>query len=267
MPPPSGASFAQFFPAAPRAARDRAMERERARVRATDRPSSSHADRGRDAPPARPDDAAAASRYRRDAPIYHASHAAAYSRSYPPQPPPPPPPPPPVDDNESLGGDTLNTVGSASSYASTASSVFSASAQQNGLAAAKSATGSTNLTPLTNVDSPSYSMNGYPPKPITSTPRYPERPDASSSWPSLVPNGIAPGACRAVVERVPARDPSRAVKGISCTYDPLLDKKLSSSDKRKARPTYKEFGLVCTLAILFAASGRGGVILTCGFFG
>jgi histone-lysine N-methyltransferase SETD1 len=46
-------------------------------------------------------------------------------------------------------------------------------------------------------------------------------------------------------ERVPARDPSRSITCIRCTYDPLLDTSLSSSEKRKAKATYKEFGLVC----------------------
>jgi histone-lysine N-methyltransferase SETD1 len=44
--------------------------------------------------------------------------------------------------------------------------------------------------------------------------------------------------------RVYARDPNTGVKGMICTYDPLLDRKLSSNEKKKAKPTYKEFGLV-----------------------
>ncbi|SPQ21592.1 32100057-db81-4c96-a4c1-cedc42446916 [Thermothielavioides terrestris] len=41
---PAGASFAQFFPAAPRAARDRAMEREKAKMKAQESPSVQAAD-------------------------------------------------------------------------------------------------------------------------------------------------------------------------------------------------------------------------------
>jgi hypothetical protein len=44
---------------------------------------------------------------------------------------------------------------------------------------------------------------------------------------------------------VPARDPSRSIKCIKRTYEPFLDTSLSSSEKRKAKPIYKEFGLVC----------------------
>jgi histone-lysine N-methyltransferase SETD1 len=36
--------------------------------------------------------------------------------------------------------------------------------------------------------------------------------------------------------RVFARDPNKSVKGEICTYDP--------NDKKKAKPIYKEFGLV-----------------------
>jgi histone-lysine N-methyltransferase SETD1 len=63
-----------------------------------------------------------------------------------------------------------------------------------------------------------------------------------------IPNGLVhdtPAASPSVAERVPARDPSRSIKCIKCTYDPLTDSSLSSSEKRKAKPKYKEFGLVC----------------------
>ncbi|KAL2262913.1 hypothetical protein VTK26DRAFT_8962 [Humicola hyalothermophila] len=52
-----------------------------------------------------------------------------------------------------------------------------------------------------------------------------------------------PAAHPSVTARVPARDPARSIQCIKCTYDPLLDKSLSSSEKRKAKPIYKEFGL------------------------
>ncbi|KAK4177626.1 putative histone-lysine N-methyltransferase, H3 lysine-4 specific [Triangularia setosa] len=49
-----------------------------------------------------------------------------------------------------------------------------------------------------------------------------------------------------VPERMPARDPSRPIQCVVCTYDPLMDKKLSSGERMKTKPKYKEFGLVCT---------------------
>lgn len=42
--------------------------------------------------------------------------------------------------------------------------------------------------------------------------------------------------------RKQARDPELRPKGSKCTYDPELDKSLSSKDKRKGKATYEEFG-------------------------
>ena len=233
-----GATFAQFFPAAPRAAKDRAMERERGR-RTAESPSSNPAadQNGRRTPAPRPDEGAVTSRSRRDGSASDIAHPA-------------------TDDSESVQGDTLNTVGSASSHASTSSSVFSTSARQNGLAAAKAS--NSQFTPLTTVESPSYSISPNPTKPSTSTPQYPDKVNGFASKPAGATNiSPAPDGLSAI-QRIPARDPSVSVKGIKCTYDPLLDRSISSSEKKKAKPIYKEFGSVCT-SILYSA-GRGSVV-------
>jgi len=234
MPPPAGASFAQYFPAAPRAARDRAIQREKAKLRSADSPSSSLGDLNGSHTPSSRTDESGQSHGRRDE---HPADA----------------PPLPPDDTESLLGDTLNTVGSASSHASTASSVFSSSAQQNGLAASKNLNHT--LTPLTNADSPTPPMSSHVPNPSTSVPQTFENGGGPFSKQSTAPNG-APPSLSHPVDRIPARDPGRAVKGVRCTHDPLLDKAVSTTDKRKARPTYKEWGSVCTRAILPPPKGE-----------
>jgi len=94
----------------------------------------------------------------------------------------------------------------------------------------------TYLTPLTSIDSPA--ANGLA--------------TGSSKTPSIAhpyfdgPNGFVQEDSPALpngIERVPARDPRRTVKCIKCTYDPSLDLKIPSADRRKKKVQYKEFGL------------------------
>ncbi len=211
------------------------MEREKARVRAAESPSSTPA-------AARVDDAAGPAS-RRDGSVSEANH-------------------PTADDNESLAGDILNAVGSASSHTSTASSVFSSTALQSGTTVPKASGNS--FTPLSTADSPSYAVGSTPHKPKTSTPQYPERADEVTPKPRVLPNGTSgPSASSAVVRRVPARDPNRLVMGIICTYDPMLDKTLSSTDKRKAKPIYKEFGPVRIPTILLTQRGERRLTYDC----
>ncbi len=254
--PPGGASFAQFFPSAPRAAKDRATERERAKTRVQESPSSSSQPaantNGYPSPIApsgsRPtDDASAsglASRPSRDASASDASH-----------------PPPQPDDNESLSGDILNAVGSASST-STSDSVFSGSTRQNAMATYKN---SNHLTPLTTTDSPSPANHTMPQpaKTHATAPRPADKTDGSAPK----PDGYAdenppppPGA----IDRVPARDPNRSVKAIKCVHKPILDRSGSSSGKSK--PTFQEFGMVRT-CIIYCSPLRGERHLCCESFG
>ena len=157
---------------------------------------------------------------------------------------------PPLEDSESLPGDTLNTVGSASSHASTSSSIFSSSTRQPAMAPASvrnSHTHNSN-TPLTTVDSPSslYLSTSLHAKPHSVSPHHADK----QNGPTPTLNGSATEYLVPLpdgTERVPIRDPSRPVVCTICTYDPLLDKKISSSEKKKAKPIYKDFGLVRTL--------------------
>ena len=238
---PAAASFAEFFPAAPRAARDRAMERERAKVKAQESASAHSADTNGHRTPLNP----SASSQHADGPVARSSSSsrshvngsrphAAY---------------PPTDDTESLARDTrIANKGSASSHTSTSSSVSSA---PTGLSAsARMRMSNTQLTPPTTIASPSYLSTAAPVKAQSTTPR---RADGTDR---LLPIPNASVHDTTVVERVPARDPSRSIKCIKLTYEPVLDKSLSSSDRKKAKPIYKEFGLVCAPDNLTLRGGR-----------
>lgn len=200
-----------------------------------------HHDDGRDEP-------VSSTRSRPDGAVSDTAHAAA-------------------DDAESVGGDTLHAVGSASSHASS-SSVFSSSAtlQTSGPATKPH---STSLTPLTTIDSPSYKEPALITKAQSLTPRHADHVNGSVSNASMTSNGsstplpVLPG----VAERPAARDPARSVRGVKCIYDPLLDRSTSSSDKKKSKAQYKEFGVVRIIHTISDTAWRGGVILSTKAFG
>ncbi|KAI1319874.1 hypothetical protein F5Y16DRAFT_390484 [Xylariaceae sp. FL0255] len=177
------AGYREFFPNAPRTARDKASERERERSsRTSDGPDPRTTTRD----PANKHDSA-------DIPTI-----------------------------EYQQGDMLNGVGSASSHASTASSVFSAANNHAALSNAAN-----NITPLTAPGSSPAQSN----------------PQISSSKASPHPNGHSTSTIPpAVAKRVPARDPTRTTQGLKCIYDPLLDRTMSTTDKKSMKPKYKAFG-------------------------
>lgn len=163
-----------------------------------------------------------------------------------------------ADDADSLG-DSLRAVGSASSHESSSSAFsYSAMQQASGLATKPH---STSITPLTNVDSPSYKTSIQPPKASSLTPQRAEKPNGLVSNNGVNADGTSPprSVLPSVTGRPRARDPARSVKGVRCTYDPFTDRKLSTNDKKKARPILEEFGLVRTHTI-YLAWQRGGVI-------
>jgi [histone H3]-lysine4 N-trimethyltransferase SETD1 len=225
-----GASFAQFFPSAPRAAKDKAKEREKSKSQGIDSPSIRPvADTKATASYSRVDDGGSSRAAGESIPL--APEAAA----------------PQAEDNESLQGDLLNGVGSASSHTSAVSSTFSAPAQQSNISAPGASRNMSSMTPLTNVDSS--------PSRTTSPSQYKAAAlGTNSTWFSAekaVAQDDVFEAQSTLADQPPqeprvyARDPNKGVKGMICTYDPLLDRKLSSNEKKKAKPTYKEFGLVC----------------------
>jgi histone-lysine N-methyltransferase SETD1 len=202
------------------------MERERAKFKPQESPSAQSADANGHRTPLNP----SASVPNDDGPITgftSKSHVNGTGR-------------PSTDDTESLAGDTLNAGGSASSHTSASSSLFSAPSRPGAAGAMRRS--HTHLTPPTPLASPSsYFSTTAPPKAQSTTPRLADGPDR------LMP--ITHGSVHdtPAVERVPARNPSRSIKCIKRVYEPHLDTLPSGSDKRKAKPIYKEFGLVCTL--------------------
>jgi [histone H3]-lysine4 N-trimethyltransferase SETD1 len=163
------------------------------------------------------------------------------------------------DDADSVMGDALPAVGSASSHESS-SSVFSSSATQQGAGPAAHSH-STSITPLTNIDSPSYRNPILPPKAQSLTPQHAEKPNGAASYTGVTADATSTplSVLPRVIGRPPARDPARSVKGIRCVYDPFSDRSLSSTDKKDARPRLQPFGLVRTYTI-YPSWQRGGVI-------
>ncbi|CAK7234216.1 histone methyltransferase set1 [Sporothrix curviconia] len=256
MPPASGAGFAQFFPAAPQAARDRAAAIERERATSKQRATGS--------PGPRDSTSQAIS----------SAKVAAAARVL-------------ADDEDSLPGDGLTTAAaissSSSSLLASASNSSARAGAQSGLPAsnpASTSSSSTNgvtgnssyLTPLTADHSPSSASHRFdngisngsprlqhpppPPPPLPPPPPPPQQahlvPTPSCSSPSfsdsMMANGHTPpnGHHAINTERVPARDPHRRVQGIACVYDPQLpdDKNaVTSLDlKRRGKHVLKEFG-------------------------
>ncbi|KAK8857194.1 Histone-lysine N-methyltransferase H3 lysine-4 specific [Apiospora arundinis] len=233
-PSASGTGFAQFFPAAPRAAREKATERERAKSRA----SSDAADRD-----PRMSSSISSTFGLRDGPaksdlsISDAAHPLI-----------------PIDDTESTQGDILNGVGSASSHASTTSSVFSANNQSASLNNFSSRASNSALTPLTNAGSspsshipPSNQFNLHRNKQQTTSgssqlAEAPRTQDGTSASHITTSTSSSSSHRHGIVDRIPARDPARQIKGTKRTYDPLTDKNLSSTDRKSKKPVYKDIG-------------------------
>lgn len=136
------------------------------------------------------------------------------------------------DEVDHYAGDILNGVGSASST-STFSSVFSEKIGHS-LQANSNAITSSTLTPLTNTESsprikllsPSFDHN-YSAHTANGLP-----PNRGNMTPQLTPPA----------SRISARPRENDVKGAKCTYDPELDKKLSTKDKRKHKAQFEDFG-------------------------
>ena len=243
MPPAAGASFAQFFPAAPRAAKDKAKEREKVKSHLPESASISSAADTQSAITIPRVEHVTSHQYSSQSNIPVADSA----------------PPPLAEDNDYQQGDLLNGVGSASSHTSSSvSSVFSAPTQHANMSTFGGPRNVSNLTPLTNTDSS--------PHQVTSPNQYKSGARATTSsgatTDNVISQNIAAPAQNALAEQNPtapriyARDPNKAVKGEKCIYDPLVDNKLNDREKKKAKAIYKDFGLVRTHIIC-----RGSVIL------
>ena len=148
------------------------------------------------------------------------------------------------DESECVPGDLLNGVGSASST-STTSSIFSTIHGAVSLPHTNDAHKSTSLTPLTTADSsPPPNPLGSPKKsrllngsfPGTKSNRSPSRcKDVETSVASKLQFSHPP-------KRLQARPGAGEAKGLKVVYDPDLDKKLSSKERKSRQPQYEPFG-------------------------
>jgi [histone H3]-lysine4 N-trimethyltransferase SETD1 len=123
------------------------------------------------------------------------------------------------EESDSVPGDLLNGVGSASST-STASSVFDA----NGRSHNHNKLNPSNSTPLTQIDSSSPGNSKSP---------YSKQDGLTTSAGG---NGLISES--PVVQG--ARPGKGELKGVKITYDPELDKTISSKERRNRKPQYKD---------------------------
>ncbi|KAF7871751.1 hypothetical protein EAF04_003858 [Stromatinia cepivora] len=225
----SGASFAQFFPSAPRAAKDKAKEREKSKAQQADSPAIISVAETHINAKALTDNASI-TRLSEDTSIPIAD-----------------PPTLSTEDNESVHGDTLNAVGSASSHSSSGSSLFSTNNQlSNSMHTFGGSRNINDLTPLTNTDSSPNRVaspsNAKADVSVNATNNVVLE-NTKSEHVVTIPNS-APADHTPSEPRVLARDHARGVKGKKCTYDPFHDPTIhSTKEKHNRRPHYKEFGL------------------------
>jgi len=141
-------------------------------------------------------------------------------------------------------GDLLNVIGSASSLASTVSSIFS-----NGTVGASrhldSHTSGVPLTPMTSHESSPPHTTLASGKPQLERYSGQERTRLSRNSPprtAQCASTVDKAASNPRQARLQAQPRTGEVKGTKLIYDPELDPKLASKDKRKLKPRYKKFG-------------------------
>lgn len=148
------------------------------------------------------------------------------------------------DEGDYVQGDLLNGVGSASS-SSTTSSVFSTHHRNLSVTHNGGAYHMATLTPITNTDSsppgvhksPSqHKLDRFVGMDVGNSSRTPDSHHVAPTPEALTPIS-SPG--RANTQARPGRG---EVKGVKVVYDPELDKKLSSKEKKARKVQYKTFG-------------------------
>ncbi|KAI9788666.1 MAG: histone methyltransferase set1 [Peltula sp. TS41687] len=152
------------------------------------------------------------------------------------------------DDTESAVGDLLlNGVGSASSHTSTVSSIFSGPNHPPTGSNPGTLSGAQALTPVTITEFSPPERNISPPLPkSTSLSSTLDKPPATSPSSVKTTNDAHPETSRTTTApevKLQRRPSGNQLKGIWCTYDPELDKKLSHKEKKKLKPIYREIRL------------------------
>lgn len=148
------------------------------------------------------------------------------------------------DDSECVPGDLLNGVGSASST-STTSSVFSTSHGAVHMAHTNDTHKSTSLTPLTTADSspPLNSLGSPSHSRLLNGPFSSKNSNRSPSRQKVMEASATPRLQFShPPSRIQARPAAGEAKGLKIVYDPDLDKKLSSKERKSRQPQYEPFG-------------------------
>lgn len=148
------------------------------------------------------------------------------------------------DDSECIPGDLLNGVGSASST-STTSSIFSTGHGAAYMAHTNDAHKSTSLTPLTTADSspPPNSLGSPSHSRLPNGPFQGGKSNRSPPHHQVVDSSMV---SRPHFSQLPSRKRARPAageaKGLKIVYDPELDRKLSSKERKSRQPQYEPFG-------------------------
>ena len=142
------------------------------------------------------------------------------------------------DESESVAGDLLNGVGSASST-STASSVFDASGRQQEAVQQKRIL-QTELTPLTSIDSSSPGRTHSPAYVKQETSSIAHNPHSQNTTSTAAQPPTSMPAKPDFTGMGGVRPGKSISKGSKITYDPELDKTISSKERRSRQPVYKE---------------------------
>ena len=149
------------------------------------------------------------------------------------------------EENESTVGDILNSVGSVSST-STTSSVFSLHNHNTGPYPGSGVGLNTSLTPLTNTDSSPTGTNKSPPAHITHASRSSTHKSSAFNVPTTDEMELNTATLTPISSpgSIPlqARPGKGEAKGEKAVYDPELDKKLTSKEKKGRKVAYKTFG-------------------------
>ena len=149
-----------------------------------------------------------------------------------------------AEENDTVHGDLLNGVGSASST-STSSSIFSTNHNAQGVALGTGNHGSASQTPLTNVESspphnnltPSGTKHVYGQSTVAKGAQR-----IGNNAENLKVNGATTPAHTLVLAQPQARPARGEVKGVKTVYDPELDAKLPSKEKRARKLLEVTFG-------------------------
>jgi len=148
-------------------------------------------------------------------------------------------------------GDLVNSIGSASSLSSAASSVFSNNPSIMPTYGA-GASGAPSLTPITNTESsppaktlsPRAAKRTYDQMQNGTSPYRANDASSQNATGTMTPIQTPPDPPKQ------ARPGPKDIKGIKCTYDPEIDDKLSSADRKRYKARYKAFGAeVCSTSI------------------